>query len=196
MEKIEVIEQPTSTLSMNPLKFALWLFMATVVMVFAALTSAYLVRQSDGNWLIFDMPNIFYVSSLVVILSSVAIQWALWSAKNNEMGQLKIAISLALFLGFGFLFTQWLSWKELVNVGVFFAGDKSNPSGSFVYVFSGLHAAHIVSGLIYIFLVLIDVFKYKVHSQRLLRIEMCVTYWHFLGALWIYLFLFLVANNH
>ncbi|TAE04298.1 MAG: cytochrome oxidase subunit III [Bacteroidetes bacterium] len=196
MEKIEVIEQPTSTLSMNPLKFALWLFMATVVMVFAALTSAYLVRQSDGNWLIFDMPNIFYVSSLVVILSSVAIQWALWSAKNNEMGQLKIAISLALFLGFGFLFTQWLSWKELVNVGVFFAGDKSNPSGSFVYVFSGLHAAHIVSGLIYIFLILIDVFKYKVHSQRLLRIEMCVTYWHFLGALWIYLFLFLVANNH
>ena len=87
---------------------------------------------------------------------------------------------------------QYLAWIELVAEDVFFVG---NPSGSFVYVFSGLHLAHLIGGLVFLLVIFLDTINYKVHSKNMLTIEMCTTYWHFLGLLWIYLYLFLVMNN-
>lgn len=189
LKYIDMVEQP---ISMHPKKFALWLFMVTVVMVFAGLTSAYIVRQAEGNWLEYDLPEIFWMTSVIAVLSSVTLHWAYFSAKKDNFLNLKIGMSLTVILGIGFLVGQWYSWVAMVDREVFFVG---NPSGSFLYVFTGLHAAHLISGVIFLIIVLISTFKLKVHSKAMDVMEMATTYWHFLGGLWLYLFMFLLLNH-
>jgi len=189
LKYIDLVEQP---ISMHPKKFALWLFMVTVVMIFAALTSAYIVRQAEGNWLEYDLPQVFWFTSGIVVLSSLFLHWAYISAKKDNLSQLRIGMSMAVLLGIVFLVGQWYSWVALVDRQVFSVG---NPSGSFLYVFTGLHAVHLISGVIFLIIVLISSFRYKVHSQAMNTMEMATSYWHFLGGLWIYLFMFLLLNH-
>ncbi|MDF2159198.1 cytochrome c oxidase subunit 3 [Algoriphagus sp. CAU 1675] len=189
LKYVDIVEQP---ISMHPKKFAMWLFMVTVVMIFAALTSAYIVRQAEGNWLDYELPEIFWFTSGVVVLSSIALHWAYLSAKKDNFAQLRTGMVLAVILGLVFLVGQWYSWVALVDREVFFVG---NPAGSFLYVFTGLHALHLISGVIFLIIVLISTFRYKVHSKALDTMEMATTYWHFLGGLWIYLFMFLLLNH-
>jgi cytochrome c oxidase subunit 3 len=189
------IEQPTPTLGMNPKKFALWLFMVTVVMLFGAMTSAYIFKQAEGDWLFFDLPKMFYISTGVIILSSASMHWAYLSAKKDELGQLKTAMMVTFALGAIFFITQFLGFGQLIDNGIFFAGKTSRPAGSFVYIFSTLHMAHLLGGIIFLFVVLIKSFRLKIHAKNMLSIEMCASYWHFLDALWVYLFIFLLINN-
>lgn len=191
-ERYSYVEGAEQPIAMHPKKFSLWLFMVTVVMVFAGLTSAYIVRQSEGNWLEFDLPAVFYYTSGIIILSSIFLHWAYLSAKKNELVQLRIGMSIATFLGIVFLVGQWYSFVALVDMDVYLVG---NPSGSFLYIFTGLHGLHLVSGVIFLIIVLISSFRYKVHSQSMVPMEMCVTYWHFLGGLWLYLFTFMLLNH-
>ena len=178
--------------SVNAKKFALWLFIVSICMLFAGLTSAYIVKKSDGRWLQFDMPDMFLYSTLVLFLSSIAMHWTYLKAKDNSLKAVKIGITATAAIAVVFFYMQYLSWVELVAQDVFLVG---NPSGSFVYIFSGLHLAHLIGGLVFLLVVFLDTINYKVHSKSMLAIEMCTTYWHFLGGLWIYLYLFLVMNN-
>ena len=189
LKYIDIVEQP---ISMHPKKFALWLFLVTVVMIFAALTSAYIVRQAEGNWLEYELPEIFWITSGIVVLSSISLQVAYYAAKKDNFLLLRTCMVLTVALGIAFLVGQWYSWVALVDQEVFFVG---NPAGSFLYVFTGLHAAHLISGVIFLIIVLISTFGTKVHSQSLNTLEMAATYWHFLGGLWLYLFLFLLLNH-
>jgi cytochrome c oxidase subunit 3 len=179
-------------LSMNPQKFAVWLFIIAICMMFAGMTSAYIVKQSEGNWLMFDLPKMFVYSSIIVVLSSITMHWSFIAAKRDNLTQIRLGLILTTILGFTFLVTQYLGWIALVDSDVFFVG---NAAGSFVYVFSGLHAFHLISGLIFLLIVLSSALKFKIHSKSLVLIEMCTTYWHFLGGLWLYLYLFLIVNN-
>ncbi|OEK01722.1 cytochrome oxidase subunit III [Roseivirga sp. 4D4] len=183
------VEQP---LSMHPKKFALWLFIVTVVMIFAAFTSAHIVRQADGDWLIYDIPPMLWITSGIILTSSIFMQWAYIAAKRDKLEQVKLALSITTILGLAFLYGQFQAWGQLVDAGVFFVG---NPAGSFMYVFTGIHAAHLISGVIYLLYMLISSFRYKVHAKNMLNMDMCTTYWHFLGGLWIYLFIFLLLNH-
>ena len=178
--------------SVNAKKFALWLFIVSICMLFAGLTSAYIVKKSDGRWLQFDMPDMFLYSTLVLVLSSIAMHWTYLKAKDNSLKEVKIGITATAAIAMVFFYMQYLSWVKLVAQDVFLVG---NPSGSFVYIFSGLHLAHLIGGLVFLLVVFLDTMNYKVHSKSMLAIEMCTTYWHFLGGLWIYLYLFLVMNN-
>ena len=189
LKYIDIVEQP---ISMHPKKFALWLFMVTVVMLFAAWTSAYIVRQAEGNWLDYDLPEIFWLTSGIVVLSSITLQWAYFSAKKDNFVQLRLGMVLTVILGITFLIGQWYSWIALVDRDVFFVG---NPAGSFLYVLTGMHGLHLISGLIFLIIVLISSFQFKVHSKAMVPMEMLTTYWHFLGGLWLYLFLFLQLNH-
>jgi cytochrome c oxidase subunit 3 len=191
-EKFEYIENAEHPIAMHPKKFALWLFIVTVVMIFASLTSAYIVRQSEGNWLEFDLPSIFWYTSGIIVLSSITLHWAYLSAKKDDLQSLRTGMIVTSVLGFAFLVGQWYSWVALVDKDVFFVG---NPAGSFLYVFTGLHALHLISGVIFLIIVLISSFRYQVHSKNLDTMEMCLTYWHFLGGLWLYLFMFLLLNH-
>jgi cytochrome c oxidase subunit III len=191
-EKLSYIEGAEQPIAMHPKKFALWLFMVTVVMIFAALTSAYIVRQSEGNWLEYELPDIFWYTSGIIVLSSITLHWAYLSAKKDDFGQLRVAMLLTSLLGIAFLIGQWYSWVALVDRDVFFVG---NPAGSFLYVFTGLHGLHLVGGVIFLIIVLISSYNYKVHSKQMITLEMCVTFWHFLGGLWLYLFMFMLLNH-
>lgn len=179
----------------NPLKFMLILLIVSIVMMFAAFTSAYIVRREEGNWLEFDLPAVLLINTGVLILSSIFMQWAYVSAKKDNLKNLKIALLLTIVAGTVFLVGQWQGWGELVRNNVYFGGSTSNPSGSFLYVLTGVHAFHLITGLIFLIIVVISALKYKVHSRNLNRIELCTIYWHFLGALWIYLYVFLVLNH-
>lgn len=183
------VEQP---LSMHPKKFALWLFIVTVVMIFAAFTSAHIVRQADGDWLIYDLPSMLWYTSGIIILSSVFMQWAYKSAKRDKPEQVKLALAITTVLGILFLVGQVKAWGQMVDANVYFTG---NPAGSFLYIFTGIHGLHLVSGVIYLIYMLISSFRYKVHSKNMLNMEMSATWWHFLGGLWIYLFIFLLLNH-
>lgn len=191
-EKLAYIEGAEQPLAMHPKKFALWLFIVSVVMIFASMTSAYIVRMSEGNWLEFDLPDIFWYTSIIIILSSISLHWAYISAKNDSLDQLRIALLVTAILGVSFLVGQWYSWVALVDQDVYFVG---NPAGSFLYVFTGLHAIHLISGVIFLIIVLISSLRFKIHSQNMAQMEMCTTYWHFLGGLWLYLFMFLLLNH-
>ena len=187
--EFKIVEEPKNTLAMNPKKFAMWLFIGSVVMLFASLTSAYIVRQAEGNWLYFELPGILTISTIVILLSSVTMQWAYWFAKKDNLRLVKMLVSITTLLGAIFLVLQFFGWQDLVNKQVYLVG---NPSGSFLYVITGLHGVHIISAMVFLIIVLVSTFQYKVHAKSLLKIEMCTTYWHFLGGLWLYLFVFLL----
>ncbi|MEQ8880027.1 MAG: cytochrome c oxidase subunit 3 [Cyclobacteriaceae bacterium] len=178
--------------SVNPKKFAMWLFIITVAMLFAALTSAYLVKQSEGNWPEIVFPSLFNTTSVIIVLSSISLHFAYLAAKRNNLLQIRVGLTVTSLLAIAFIIGQYMSWGQLISQDVFFVG---HPAGSFIYVFTGLHAVHLIGGLIFLAIVLYNAFNYKVHSKSLNQLEMCVTYWHFLGGLWLYLYLFLVLNN-
>jgi len=186
------IDSPNTTLSMHPKKFALWLFIVSIVMLFAALTSAYIVKQSDGNWLSFELPPIFAFTTIIILLSSISMHLAYLAAKKDLLERTKWMILTTLVLGVLFLIGQYYSWSELVENNVYFVSNYA--SGSFIYVFTGLHALHLISGIIFLLITFISSIRMKVHSKRMVQLEMCMTYWHFLGGLWVYLYIFLLFN--
>lgn len=174
---------------MDPKKFILWGFIVTIIMLFASQTSAYLVRRAEGNWVEFAIPQIFWYSTVVLIMSSISMHWAYLAAKKDNFNTLKIAISITFVLGLAFLGMQFEGWKDLVAQNIYFVG---NPSGSFFYVFTLLHGGHLITGIIVLCVTFIAAMRLRVHAKNLRRIEICTTYWHFLDILWIYLFAFLL----
>jgi len=187
--EFKIVEEAKKPLGMHPKKFAMWLFIASVTMLFASLTSAYIVRQAEGNWLYFELPALLYWSCGIIVLSSVSMQMAYWAAKKDLLERVKSLVSVTAFLGVAFLICQLLAWGQLVENSVYLVG---NPSGSFLYILTGLHGLHLVSAIVYLFILLVAAYRFKVHSRSLAQIEMCATYWHFLGGLWLYLFIFLL----
>jgi len=172
--------------SIKPL---LWIGIVSILMLFAGLTSAYIVRQAEGDWLLFELPKMFYLSTVIIIISSISMNYALISAKRNNFSNIKIALALTLLLGLGFVLSQFMAWKALVGQEVFLVG---NVSGSFLYVLSGLHLAHLAGGIISLSVVLSGALKEQYNSENKLGLELCSIYWHFLDVLWVYLFLFFV----
>jgi cytochrome c oxidase subunit 3 len=184
-----IVEEPKQVLSVNKWKFITWLFIITIVMLFASQTSAYLVRRAEGNWTEFSMPQIFYWSTLVLLVSSAFMFLAKRAAVRDEFSKLKSYIALAFGLGLSFLIMQYEGWQQLQATGIYL---KGNPSGSFLYILTGLHAFHLISGLVVLIFALISAFRLRIHAKSLVQLEVCSTYWHFLDILWIYLFVFLL----
>jgi len=170
----------------------LWLSIIAMIMIFAALTSAYVVSWGKGGWLQFELPQLFYVSTAIILISSVTMNWTLSSAQKNNLKNVKIASLITLLLGGAFVICQFKAWGELVDQKVFFAGKSSSGSGSYLYALTGLHLAHIAFGIMALFVVWVKSMGQKYNSENLLGIRLCAIFWHFLDALWIYLFLFLL----
>lgn len=191
--KPDFVIQPSQRVrTMHPQKFAMWLFMVSVVMLFVAFTSGYVVKKGAGNWEYIQMPTMFLYSTVIIVLSSVSMHWGYISAKRDNLFQIRLATALTGILAVGFVVTQIMAGGELVDKGVHLVG---NPAGSFIYILGIVHIAHLIGGIIFLIIVLVSAFKYQVHSKRLARIEICTTYWHFLGGLWLYLYIFLIYNN-
>ena len=185
-------EQEQRQIKEKVAKPLLWIAMVSMVMLFGAFTSAYWVRRGAGNWLNFELPQMFYISTAVIIISSVTMNWTLSAARKNDFKSIKIGSLLTLLLGIAFVVCQFQAWSVLVDQKVFFAGNQSNAAGSFLYVLTGLHLAHLAFGLVALLVVWIKSILHKYNSENLLGIKLCAIFWHFLDVLWIYLFLFLL----
>lgn len=174
-------------------KFALWAACASIIMMFLALTSAYIVRKGQGNWLEFELPSLFYWSTGIIIASSVILQLSYIAFKKNNTAIYKGGMVIAFLLGLAFLVTQYQGWLAMEGIGVEL---NTNPSGSFIYVISALHAAHVLGGIGVLTVALMHAFglKHRVTSKRKLRFELTLTYWHFVGVLWIYLIGFFILQ--
>ena len=166
--------------------------MVSIVMVFAALTSAYLVRQAEGNWLEYSLPSVLWVSSIIILMSSVTAQLSLRSLKKGNDSVAKIILAITILLGIAFMISQFNAWETLVANEVYFVG---NPGGSFLYVLTGFHGFHLISGIIYLIVIFIMISTKKVNKENSLPMELSTTYWHFLDGLWLYLFVFLLLNH-
>ncbi|MBD99131.1 MAG: cytochrome oxidase subunit III [Verrucomicrobia bacterium] len=168
----------------------LWISMISIVMLFAGLTSAVIVRKGDGNWLNFDLPIAFTWSTVVIALSSVSMFLAIKFGKKNNFSVVKIMTTTTLLLGILFIQLQFVGYDQLVKSKVYFTGAEHNASGAFLYIISALHIAHLVGGIIALLVVVFNAFKERYDSKNLLGLQLCSTYWHFMGAMWIYLFFF------
>lgn len=170
----------------------LWIAMVSMVMLFGACTSAYIVSRGGGTWIKFELPQLFYISTAIIIISSVTMNWTLASARKNDYKGMKTSSLITLFLGLSFVVLQFKAWGSLVDQKVFFAGSDSNAAGSFMYILTGLHLAHLVFGIGAVLVVWIKSRLHRYNSENLLGIRLCAIFWHFLDVLWVFLFLFLL----
>lgn len=191
----EILSEKEIGLGWHPKRVVLILLIFSIVMMFAAFTSAYIVRRDEGNWREFDLPASLLINSILIALSSATMQWAYFSARKDDVVRVRTALGITLALGLAFLVGQYFSFGDLVSGNTFFGGSDANPSGSFVYVLMGVHAFHLVTGLVFLTVVLTRALNYQVHSRALLSIGNATLYWHFLGGLWLYLYLFLLLNH-
>lgn len=189
MIDLRIVEEPKKPLAMHPKKFGMWLFMASVMMLFMAFTSAYIVRRAEGNWVYFDLPSVFYLTTAIIVVSSITMQFAYFALKKGNRSTAKSVMLITSMLGVAFLVGQFMGWAELVSKSIHWVG---NPSGSFLYVITGMHGLHLISAVIFLLIMLIAVFRGNAHAGNMAKMEMCTTYWHFLGGLWLYLFVFLL----
>ncbi len=177
----------------HPLKFALWVGCASLAMMFGGFTSAYVVRQAAGNWLEFQMPGIFLVSTATIILSSITLQLSYYHFRRENTKPYRMLLVATFVLGVLFLVLQYMGWLELTARGVEL---RRNPAGDFVYLISGVHAAHVLGGLAVLAVALVHAFKLKKFTpKRKLRLELTLTYWHFVDLLWVYLVVFYWLQN-
>lgn len=178
----------------HPQKFALWVGCASIVMMFAAMTSAYIVRQSGGNWLEFRLPDVFFYNTVVILLSSATLHGAVLAFRKMKTALYQGLLLASFILGLAFIVLQYEGWMQLIDTGIELT---TNPSSSFLYVISGLHAAHVLGGVVAILIALLIAVKNKhvVTPLRELRLEMVAHYWHFVDGLWLYLYVFLLMQQ-
>jgi|TARA_B100001093_G_C26765733_1_gene987807 cytochrome c oxidase subunit 3 len=187
------IQAPEQSGRVNPKKFSLWLLLLGILMLFSGLTSAYIVRKGDGNWFDFEIPSIFLYSTIIVLLSSMTMIWAYQAAKKDDIKGIKLGLSATIILGTAFMISQYMGWLVLSDQGLHFVNPKygDKVSASFLIAIAAIHLIHILAGIIYLIVMLINSFRYKIHKKNTLQISMCNTYWHFVGFLWVYLYMFL-----
>jgi cytochrome c oxidase subunit 3 len=189
---MEATQEQTYT-GIKTYRILMWLAMVSMFMIFAGYTSGYIVRMAEGNWTVFKMPQQFLYSTVVIIISSVFMHGALLAAKANKLQTVKSTLLVTLMLGLVFVFLQFLGWNDMVSRNLFFVAN--NPSTSFVYVITGVHLLHLFGGIIYLMYVNYFALRDRYNSKNYFAISQCATFWHFLGALWIYLYVFFVVTG-
>ena len=175
---------------MHPHKFTLWVAIGSILMMFAGLTSAFIVKSNQTNWVPVEIPNMFWISTAVILVSSVTIQMALRSFKQREMQQYRILIGVTLLLGAAFIVLQWLGFGELWQQNITFKGAGA---GQFLYVIFGLHAIHVAGGVITLLVMFTKAFAGRTKLYSAVPVEVAATYWHFVDLLWIYLLVFFLV---
>ncbi|MBE7633268.1 heme-copper oxidase subunit III [Tenacibaculum finnmarkense genomovar ulcerans] len=168
----------------------LWISMISMAMFFAGLTSAYVVSQKRDDWVTFDLPQAFYISTVLIILSSITLIISQLLLKKDNLKASLLFLLVTLVLGIGFVWFQYVGFNELRAVGLFFTGPESTVSTSFVLGITFMHILHLLAGIIVLLVVIYNHFKKKYSSADTLGFELGGIFWHFVDILWIYLFFF------
>jgi cytochrome c oxidase subunit 3 len=173
----------------HPHKFTLWVGIGSIVMMFAGFTSAYIVKRNLANWITFDLPEIFWYSTAVIILSSITIIVSRNCFKHGEMSKYRLWLIITLGLGILFVTMQTFGFISLWGSGITLT---RNVSFSFLYIIVGLHALHVVAGVMALLIILLRTFSVRRKIYSAIPIDLMNTYWHFVDFLWIYLLIFLL----
>ena len=187
----------------HPYKFNMWIGITSMVMAFAALTSAYVVKRGDVNvWNTIQLPSVFITSTIIIVVSSIFMHAAYLTFKTGRISLYRGFIIMAFICGASFLTLQIQGWSQLFNSGVDLG---SNVSNSFVYVITGMHFIHVLGGVIALLVFSILAFtRHKIANgsegnkptkNSIVGVEVMMTYWHFVDILWVYLYFFLILNN-
>jgi len=172
-------------------RIGMWVGLASILMLFIALTSAYIVRGvpalsgGDSDWLPLAMPRVLWVNTAVLLLSSVSIELARRALKKNEYERFRGWISLTTLFGVLFLVGQLIAWRQLAAQGVFI---NSHPHSSFFYLLTSLHGVHLLGGVIALAYVTVAALRMRIGFKRRTAVDVTSIYWHFMDGLWIYLF--------
>lgn len=173
-------------------KLLLLFAMVSMFMMFAGLTSAFVVSKSRTDWLKdFQLPSAFFYSTAVIIACSVTFHLAKKAIQKDNIKATTSFLLLTLALGILFVILQFVGFRQIVDNGYFFTGSESSITTTFLYIVTIVHMAHLVGGLISLLIIIYNHFKQKYNSGQTLGIELGAMYWHFLDFLWVYLFLFL-----
>ena len=192
-QELNMIQEPMAPeLKEKSRKFLLWIGLVSIAMMFAGLTSGYIVRRQTGTWMKFDLPFTFWISTSIILVSSITMNWCVQLIRKNAVKTLPTAVLATLLLGLGFGAFQFVSWYVLISKNIYFTGTESNASASYLYVLCALHLCHILGGLIALSVIYIKSLRQKYTADNHLGIKLCAIYWHFLDGLWIYLFIFML----
>ena len=177
----------------NRYRIGMWVGLASVAMMFTSLSSAYIVRSASANdWTVLPLPRVLLASTALLIGSSVTLEIARRKLKAALSGPYTKWLSLTVLLGLGFLAAQVFAWRQLAGQGIYVA---SHPHSSFFYLLTGAHAVHLVGGLLGLTFLWLrsrqHVIEKALLAKRKAATDAVSIYWHFMDALWIYLFLLL-----
>ena len=170
------------------LRLAVWVGIAGIVMFFAAISSALVVRRIGDDWRSLDLPSVLYLSTGFLLVSSVALEIARRQLRDGTLDRLRFWTFATLLLGLGFLVAQVLGWRDLARQGV---SMSTSASGSFFYILTVAHALHVLGGVGALVYVAARVRMERPWANRLAAVDATAIYWHFLGVLWVYLFILL-----
>jgi cytochrome c oxidase subunit 3 len=181
--------EPSSSFPVSKGQLGLWLVLTAIAMLFAGLSSAYIVMRGAPAWQNVALPAALWVNTFVLLASSVTIEWARRQVQADRMGPTKFWMGLTAGLGLVFLIGQVVAWRQLVAVGVYL---PTTLHSSFLYILTGAHALHILGGLAALGYVLIQTLRNQYTASNHEPVKLCATYWHFMDGLWVYLFLLLI----
>jgi cytochrome c oxidase subunit 3 len=176
----------------HPHKFTLWVAIGSMIMMFAGLTSAYIVKGSLPGWSTVEVPTIFYISTAVLLLSSLTIQMANKAFKERSMQQYRRLVMATLVLGIAFIVMQIVGFNQMMESGIVMRGGSG--AGQFLYIIFGLHGLHVLGGVIALIVMFARAFSSRSRNYNPVSIEIAGTYWHFVDLLWIYLFVFFLVT--
>ncbi|MES2704115.1 MAG: cytochrome c oxidase subunit 3 [Bacteroidota bacterium] len=201
------VEAAKQRKKIHPHKFAMWVAMGSISMMFAGLTSAYVVRESQGNWRYYNLPMVFWLSTAAIVISSLTMILGTRAFKNRQMPRFRMLITATLIFGILFGVLQYAGFYQLyhqlqqvrINGQVLNEATtvrvNGNPSESFLFIIAGLHLVHLAGGIIALLIVFFRAFRTRVKTYNATGLEIVGSYWHFVDILWLYLFVFFLANQ-
>ncbi len=190
MKENTQIEKELIVAKRKSAKPMLWVSLISMIMFFAGLTSAYVVSMERGDWVTFDLPNAFYTSTVVIIISSIFLFLSKSFLKKDDLQKSFLFLVFTFIFGLLFVWLQYVGFKELENSGLYFTGEESTVSTSFIIGITFMHVLHLLAGVIVLIVVIYNHFKKKYSSADMLGFELGAIFWHFVDVLWIYLFFF------
>jgi cytochrome c oxidase subunit 3 len=174
----------------HPHKFTLWVAIGSIIMMFAGLTSAYIVKRNQANWTMLEIPDIFWFSTAAILVSSVTVQMAVRDFRERNMPRYRSMLGATTLLGLIFLILQAVGFVQYGKADIRLVGSGSTASYSFLLAIAGLHGLHVLGGVITMAVLWLRAVSTRSRNYSPVPIEVASTYWHFVDILWIYLFIF------
>ena len=170
-------------------QIGVWILLTAVIMLFAGLSSAYIVLRGVPAWQRIELPWLLWPNTAILLLSSIAIDISRRALRRNDLQSMKRWLATGGVLGLAFLIGQLAAWRQLVNAGVYL---PSTLQSGFFYILTGLHGLHLLGGVVALGLVLRKAITDHLTAFNYEPLKLCALYWHVMDALWIYLFLLLL----